>query len=127
MSLAHGGMGDYERSKPHKRWWQWIQCQVCEEMIKQVSRQSNELKNKNKNKKIKSENDIMEMLENICDPWKNGGIWITQMDLIVKPPKLEMKQVTQTEIGDCRYHFFDFAISHVFFFNNKNVCKHFQR
>ena len=99
MGMPGMGNSQYKRSTPYKNYVKRIHCQVCDESVKQLIRNVKILKSKNN--KL-SEETILNITETICNPYEDDGIWITQFDIIKKPPKLELKRITNQDIGECR-------------------------
>eukprot|EP00483_Globobulimina_turgida_P009714 UN09733 len=102
-----GGMGGggEQRSKPYKDYFKYIQCQVCDESVKQLIRRTKLLNSKSTPSKPLSEEILFNLTESICNPYKDDGIWITQYDIIKKSPKLMLKQMVENNnpeiIGEC--------------------------
>ena len=99
-----GGMpgmgGQQQRAKPFKKYFSRIQCQVCENMIKQIIR---ETKFAYRDNPQLTEAEIFNLTDSTCNPFKDEGIWITQYDIVKEPPRLVLKLMTKEkdEIGEC--------------------------
>ncbi|KAH8938495.1 hypothetical protein BDL97_16G086100 [Sphagnum fallax] len=76
----------------------YIKCGVCEEIVKQLSRQVKKKRDKIAPKKL-TEFQIIETAENICNMKREEGDWILWLDIVEQGDKL--KVVEQQAEGEC--------------------------
>ncbi|OAE21090.1 hypothetical protein AXG93_3661s1150 [Marchantia polymorpha subsp. ruderalis] len=76
----------------------YIKCGVCEEIVKQLTRQVKKKKEKIAPKKL-TELDIINLAENICNLKKEEADWLMFFDLVEEGDKLKL--VEQAEEGEC--------------------------
>ncbi|ETO15955.1 hypothetical protein RFI_21407 [Reticulomyxa filosa] len=99
-------MGQYmersqqKRAKPHRKWFKYIQCQVCEEAAKQLTRH---IKPSSSSSTRKTEEQIYETMDKVCNPYEDEkGGWITMHDLVLEEGKLQMKHINlPNTMGHC--------------------------
>lgn len=86
------GMGMPEQPKAHavKSDVQYIKCQACEALVKQAYRHTKTKREGLKPHQKLSESDIIEHLEQMCDPSKPEGQWISHYDIVEKGTELKL-------------------------------------
>jgi hypothetical protein len=67
----------------------YIKCGVCEEIVKQLSRQVKKKRDKIAPKKL-TEFQIIETAENICNMKREEGDWILWLDIVEQGDKLKV-------------------------------------
>ena len=77
----------------------YVKCQVCEEVAKTLSRVASSLRDE-KGAKL-TESDVLEKVENVCDPSAEEGEWLVQHDLVEKGSALTMKFMGADVYGKC--------------------------
>ena len=100
--MGMGPMGNQQqRVKPFTKYFPRIQCQVCELSIKNVIRETKFAFRDNP--KI-TESELFNLSDAACNPFKDEGIWITQIDIVKEAPALTLKQMAteKDEIGECQ-------------------------
>ncbi|KAG6555335.1 hypothetical protein Mapa_003378 [Marchantia paleacea] len=75
-----------------------IKCGVCEEIVKQLTRQVKKRKDKVAPKKL-TELDVIILTENICNLKKEEADWLMFFDIVEKGDKLQL--VEHEEEGEC--------------------------
>lgn len=116
MSQMGGGGSDQQRSHPHQKWFKYIQCQTCELFIYQIIRQTKVLYSRYQSNPNSIENEITEeklfdLLDNVCNPYTDEGLWITRYDLKLVPlenkkqekkkkMKLQMSEITLKTLNE---------------------------
>eukprot|EP00245_Coleochaete_scutata_P010965 TRINITY_DN3967_c0_g1_i1.p1 TRINITY_DN3967_c0_g1~~TRINITY_DN3967_c0_g1_i1.p1 ORF type:complete len:349 (+),score=115.37 TRINITY_DN3967_c0_g1_i1:107-1153(+) len=76
----------------------YIQCGVCEEIVKQLTRQVKKKREEIAPKKL-SELEIIEIAEKICDLKRENGEWIQYLDMVEDGNKIKL--VEQPGMGEC--------------------------
>lgn len=70
-----------------------IQCAVCKLAIKEARTYA-------KNNTMEEEDELSDMLENLCSPKKKEGQWLTKVDISKAGEKLALDR--REEVGECR-------------------------
>ncbi|KAL2641247.1 hypothetical protein R1flu_008834 [Riccia fluitans] len=85
-------------AKARKEDIKYIKCGVCEEIVKQLTRQLKKKKEKVAPKKL-TELDLINLAENICNIKKEEADWLMFLDIVEDGDKLKL--VEQKEEGEC--------------------------
>ncbi|KAL3698895.1 hypothetical protein R1sor_012971 [Riccia sorocarpa] len=85
-------------AKARKEDIKYIKCGVCEEIVKQLTRQVKKKKEKAAPKKL-TELDLINVAENICNIKKEEADWLMFLDIVEDGDKLKL--VEQKEEGEC--------------------------
>mmetsp|Transcript_8268 Transcript_8268/g.51530 ORF Transcript_8268/g.51530 Transcript_8268/m.51530 type:complete len:301 (-) Transcript_8268:560-1462(-) len=91
-AYAMMGMPEQKKPKAVKTDVQYIRCGVCEEMTRNIYRSVKAMRDELRPGKKLAESDILELLENVCDPEKEQGEWITMIDLVESGDKLKLER-----------------------------------
>jgi hypothetical protein len=80
---AQFGIGGKEKktSVPNKLEVKLVGCEICERTVMEAVYQTQQLKLSSTHGKLREE-DVLEMLKNICLPLTAGGRWLTSMDIV---------------------------------------------
>lgn len=90
--------GKEKKAEARKEDVKYIQCQVCEAMVKQAQRSLKTLNEGAPGGKVK-EDVILDNLEKMCDPDLDEGDWISMIDIVEDGDKLKL--VDTHQIGKC--------------------------
>ena len=88
------------RVKPYKKWRNRIVGQTCNSTIHEINKKGKLLNQKLlKEKKKINEEHYIDIMKDICNPYKENGEWITYFDLIKKYKVCVVQMHTQKLIS----------------------------
>jgi hypothetical protein len=91
-----------KQTYPNRKELPYAACVVCEDVVKQMVRQTTALIDKEKKElgKRLGEEVILDLTEKVCDPTEDAGEWIARQDLVEQDGRLVLAE--QPSFGKCR-------------------------